>query len=208
MISSQNLQFSYQQNQLFSFPDFNCQQEETLLVLGNSGKGKTTFLHLLALILPVKSGQIIIDGKDVSKLSPEAAAKERAKNIGIIYQRPHFVSALSVQDNLLLANYLASKKLDKQKLKYLAEALGFESLLNKKTHELSIGEQQRVGIARALMNDPNVILADEPTSSLDDYNCEKVISLLNQQASVAKAAMVVVTHDQRLKNHFSNQISL
>ena len=132
----------------------------------------------------------------------------RAKNVGIIYQRPHFVHALSVMENLLLSNYLAGQKQDKQKAKLLAESLGFAEHLGKQTTQLSLGEQQRVGIARALMNNPNVILADEPTSSLDDENCDNVVKLLTQQTSQIGASLVIVTHDQRLKDQFANQITL
>ena len=135
-------------------------------------------------------------------------ANARAKNIGIIYQRAHFVSSLSVLDNILLSNYLSGQKQDREKAGYLAEQLGFANHLSKKTNQLSQGEQQRVSIARALMNNPNVILADEPTSSLDDNNCQKVIKLLKKQSALIGASLVVVTHDQRLKDEFANQIFL
>jgi putative ABC transport system ATP-binding protein len=111
-------------------------------------------------------------------------------------------------DNILMPNYLAGQKQDREKAAYLAEQLGFAEHLTKKTNQLSQGEQQRVSIARALMNNPNVLLADEPTSSLDDANCQKVISLLKTQSSVIGASLVVVTHDQRLKDEFSNQVFL
>jgi lipoprotein-releasing system ATP-binding protein len=132
----------------------------------------------------------------------------RARQLGIIYQRAHFVSSLSVLDNILLANYLANQKQDKNKAAYLADQLGFAEHLFKKPHQLSQGEQQRVSIARALMNDPAVILADEPTASLDDLNCRKVVALLKEQSQSIGASLVVVTHDQRLKDEFSNQVLL
>ena len=208
MIASQDLRFSYSATKSFSFPDIHCNDSETLLILGQSGKGKTTLLHLLALLLQPDSGKISLNERSVEQLNASQLADIRAKKIGIIYQRAHFVSALSVLDNILMPNYLSGRKEDKEKAAYLSEQLGFADHLAKKTNQLSQGEQQRVSIARALMNDPNVILADEPTSSLDDENCEKVIGLLKKQSSIISASLVVVTHDQRLKNEFSNQVFL
>lgn len=208
MIACQQLTFAYTPQKKFQFPDLLCRDNETLLVIGSSGTGKTTLLHLMALLLQPENGSIKVNDQEVSKLSAAEAAQMRAANIGIIYQRPHFVHSLSVVDNLLLSNYLAGKTQDKQRAKSLAESLGFADHLGKKTTELSLGEQQRVGIARALMNNPNVILADEPTSSLDDENCTKVIDLLTKQTSGIGASLVVVTHDKRLKDQFANQVSL
>jgi putative ABC transport system ATP-binding protein len=208
MISSQNLHFSYSSKKHFSFPDLECKNNEALLILGQSGRGKTTLLHLLALLLQPVSGKISVEGIALENISPQKAAEIRAQKIGIIYQKAHFVGALTVLDNILMTNYLAGKTQNKEKALYLAEQLGFADHLQKKTSQLSQGEQQRVSIARALMNDPSVLLADEPTSSLDDENCRKVIELLKKQSSVIGASLVVVTHDQRLKDEFSNQVSL
>lgn len=203
MIATQNLTFSYATDKQFAFPDFSCADRETMLILGKSGKGKTTFLHLMALLLKPTGGKIQINNQEISQLSVSSAADFRAENVGIIYQKPHFVHALSVMDNLLLSNYLAGKNQAKDKAQHLAESLGFAEHLSKKTTQLSQGEQQRVSIARALMNSPSVILADEPTSSLDDDNCLKVINLLKKQTQEIGASLVVVTHDQRLKDEFS-----
>ncbi|MCU0323963.1 MAG: ATP-binding cassette domain-containing protein [Spirosomaceae bacterium] len=208
VIESKNLTFSYNEHKKFSFPDFSCSAKETLLILGNSGKGKTTLLHLLALLQTPTGGSIRLKGEEISQLSPKNAAKMRAENIGIIYQKSHFVASLSVLDNLLLANYLADKKQSVERATELARSLGFAEHLNKKTTQLSQGEQQRVSIARALMNNPSIILADEPTSSLDDENCEKVIQLLDNQSNKIGAALIIVTHDQRLKDRFSNRVML
>lgn len=208
MISSTRLRFAYSAQKQFSFPDIHCNDKETLLILGQSGKGKTTLLHLLALLLKPESGDIVIAGKSVKSLSPQEITATRARHIGIIYQRPHFVSSLSVMDNILLSNYLANQQEDRQKARQLAEQLGFADHLGKKANQLSQGEQQRVSIARSLMNNPNIILADEPTSNLDDDNCQRVIQLLKRQSAQIGASLVVVTHDQRLKDEFSNQVFL
>lgn len=208
MISCKNLTFSYSPQKSFSFPDISCADREALLILGQSGKGKTTLLHLMALLLRPENGEIIINGKDIAPLSAAEAAGVRANQIGIVYQRPHFVSSLSVMGNVLLPNYLAQKVQDKNHVRQLAEQLGFAEHLSKKTNQLSQGEQQRVSIARALMNNPAVILADEPTSNLDDANCQKVIELLKNQSEQIGASLIVVTHDQRLKDVFSKQVKL
>ncbi len=208
MISSRQLTFSYSPTKKFAFPDLHCNDREALLILGQSGSGKTTLLHLLALLLTPGSGEISLNGQSLRNLTPADAARVRARQLGIIYQRAHFVSSLSVLDNILLANYLAHQQQDKHKAAYLADQLGFAEHLFKKPHELSQGEQQRVSIARALMNDPAVILADEPTASLDDLNCRKVVALLKEQSESIGASLVVVTHDRRLKDEFSKQVSL
>jgi lipoprotein-releasing system ATP-binding protein len=208
MIVSKDLSFSYTPQKKFNFPDLHCNDGEALLILGQSGRGKTTLLHILALLLEPQSGDIIIDGHSVRKLSAPQTASVRANKVGIVYQRAHFVSSLSVLDNLLLSNYLAGHKQNQDRAVFLAEQLGFGEHLAKKSHELSQGEQQRVSIARALMNNPAVILADEPTSSLDDANCQRVVTLLKSQSAQIGASLIVVTHDQRLKDEFSNQVFL
>lgn len=208
MISCQNLTFSYSPQKRFTFPDITCADREALLILGQSGRGKTTLLHLMALLLRPEGGSVMIGDKDITPLSVAEAAAVRASQIGIVYQKPHFVSSLSVLENVLLPNYLAQKFQDKNRARALAEELGFAEHLSKKTHQLSQGEQQRVSIARALMNNPAVILADEPTSSLDDDNCDKVITLLKNQSEQIGASLVVVTHDQRLKDVVGNQVKL
>lgn len=208
MLTTHDLTFAYSEAKQFAFPDIHCPDREALLILGQSGTGKTTFLHLLALLLTPKSGLVTINQTELTRLSPVQTAAFRAANVGIVYQKPHFVSSLSVLDNLLLANYLAGKAQQKARARDLAGQLGFADQLAKKTSQLSQGEQQRVSIARAVMNAQTVILADEPTSSLDDDNADRVIRLLRHQSEQIGASLVVVTHDQRLKDAFTNRILL
>ena len=208
MLETRHLTFDYTPAKQFAFPDVHCANREALLILGQSGRGKTTFLHLLALLLKPKSGSVIVDKTDLTQLSVADTAAFRARHLGIVYQKPHFVSALSVLDNLLLANYLANKPQDKNRARALATQLGFSEHLTSKTHQLSQGEQQRVSIARSVMNQPNVILADEPTSSLDDENTARVVALLRDQSEKIGASLIVVTHDQRLKDAFQNRVNL
>ena len=208
MLVCSELSFAYDSKKTFNFPSFTCKKGETLLILGNSGSGKTTLLHLLALLLTPKSGSIKINEQEIANLSAKASALMRANLLGIVYQKSHFVGSLNVIENLLLANYLADRRQSTEQAEKLAKELVISDLLNKKIASLSGGEQQRVSIARALMNNPDVILADEPTSNLDDENCEKVVDLLQNQSVNIGAALIIVTHDQRLKERFTNIISL
>lgn len=208
MIETKDLSYQYDKGKVIVFEDISIQAGETLLILGKSGVGKTTLLHLLALLLKPKIGKITINKTDVTSLNTSELVSFRAENIGIVFQKSHFVSSLSVKENLLLPNYFTGKSAEISYLIDLANSLGFDKYLHRKTSQLSLGEQQRVAIARAIMNSPKIILADEPTSSLDDENCKNVIALLQNQAKQINACLVIVTHDQRLKNEFSNQITL
>jgi ABC-type lipoprotein export system ATPase subunit len=208
MLQAQNLKFSYDGSNTLSFPNIECQNGEHLLLLGQSGSGKTTLLHLLGGLLSPQSGSIKVGEAEMSRLNGSSLDKFRGQNIGIIFQTAHFVKALTVQENLILAQQLAGKKIDKQLIVNVLQKLNLEHKLKSKTSELSVGEQQRVAIARALVNSPALILADEPTSALDDKNTDEVIQLLEKTASEANATLIIVTHDNRLKDYFKNQIQL
>ena len=206
MLETKNLRFKYDDDSVLSFPDIKT-SKENLLILGASGVGKTTFLHLLSGLLKPLEGEIDLIGTPISKLTMNEMDRFRGKNIGIVFQKPHFINSLTVKENLQLAQYI-SKKIDKTRISSLLESLGIEDKANKKTLNLSQGEKQRVAIALAIVNSPKLILADEPTSSLDDLNCNKVINLLKNQAAKYKAKLIIITHDYRLKKHFKNTLSL
>jgi len=208
MIQTQNITFSYAGKVNFVFPDIRTESGETLLITGGSGKGKTTLLHLLGGLLRPKSGTIFIGETEISKLSAKRLDQFRGKNIGLVLQQSHFVEAFSVLENISMASWLATGKKSEEKAKSLLKQLDLEDQMYKLTSQLSIGQQQRVSIARALINEPKLLLADEPTSSLDDENAFKVADLLSNLSKEYKASLIIVTHDQRLKDRFSNQISL
>ena len=206
MIVTKSLEFSYDNNFIFKFPNINLKSTENLLILGNSGIGKSTLLHNLAGILRPRSGIIKIFNNDISKFSEYELDKFRGENIGIIFQKPHLVNSLTVGENLELAQFLGSNK--RGDIKLILESLKILDKINKKPKELSHGEKQRVSIAIAIINSPKLILADEPTSSLDDSNCANVINILKEQALKYAAQLVVITHDSRLKKHFKNSLDL
>ena len=206
MIETKSLEFSYDNSFVFKFPNIKLKSNENLLVLGNSGIGKSTLLHNLAGILRPKSGSIKIFDQDISKLSELELDNFRGQNIGIIFQRSHFVNSLTVGENLELAQFLGRNK--KGNIKETLDNLKILDKINKKPKELSQGERQRASIALAIINSPKLILADEPTSSLDDTNCSNVIKILKEQALKYQAQLIVITHDSRLKKHFKKSISL
>ena len=206
MIETKSLKFSYDGKFVFEFPNIKLKNGENLLILGNSGIGKSTLLHNLAGIMTPQSGSIKIFGNDISKFSEIEIDKFRGENIGIIFQRPHFVNSLTVKENLQLAKYLG-KNLEGD-IKETLRSLKILDKIDKKPNDLSQGEKQRVSIAIAIINSPKLILADEPTSSLDDSNCNNVVNILKEQASKKNAQLIVITHDSRLKKHFKRSVKL
>ena len=207
MIKTESLKFSYDGKKYFDFPDINLDSGENLLIIGNSGIGKTTLLHLLAGILKPESGSISVSGTDISKFSDTELDKFRGDNIGIVFQKPHFISSLTINENLKLAQYFSPSNIRGDAKKSL-ESLNIKDKYQQQPNQLSEGEKQRASIALALINSPSLILADEPTSSLDDFNCNNVIKLLKKQANDHKAQLIVITHDARLKKHFKNNLNL
>lgn len=203
---TKDLSYSHPGQSLLKFPDIQLQPAESLLVLGQSGSGKTTLLNLLSGLLSPASGLIHLNGMELTGLKGDQLDLFRGKNIGIVFQKPHLLAPLTVKENLEMAHFLA--KTSGQAIPELLNELGMGAKLNASVQTLSEGEAQRVSIARALVNSPKLILADEPTSSLDDENTERVINLLKQQAKKIGAALVIVTHDQRVKNHISHFIEV
>lgn len=207
MIKTKGVEFNYDNQVFFKFQDINLKSSENLLIIGSSGIGKTTLLHLLAGLLESSSGSIKLFEEELSELSSHQLDRFRKNNIGIVFQRPHFINSLTVKENLELAQYIANKK-DSKRIENILKNLNIFDKSNKKTNQLSQGEKQRASIALAIVNSPKLILADEPTSSLDDINCDNVIKLLKKQAIDFGAQLIVITHDSRLKKHFKNSIEL
>ena len=208
MIETNNLKFTYDHSNHFSFPDVVCEKSEVLLISGKSGVGKTTFLHLLGGLLEVEKGSVVIDNQLISLMTQKEIDRFRRQNIGVILQQNHFVESLSVLENVVLSIWLSSGQNKVNDAKKVLIYLGLENQMQKLPSQLSVGQQQRVSIARAIVNNPKVILADEPTSSLDDENAMIVADLLENLAKEYNSALIIVTHDTRLKDRFSNQVTL
>ncbi|GFN32958.1 ABC transporter ATP-binding protein [Paenibacillus xylaniclasticus] len=173
---------------------------EFIAVVGPSGSGKSTFLSIAGALLKCSEGQVIINEQDISSLSANQLADIRLHEIGFIMQASNLVPYLNVLDQLLVVKRMAGKVSadDKAYAVKLLEELGLGAKLKKYPEELSGGEKQRVAIARALINDPSIILADEPTASLDTKRAHEVVSLIAQEVRKHKKAAVMVTHDERL----------
>ena len=182
MIKTNNLSFNYDNKVFFNFKNIDLKIGEDLLIIGNSGIGKTTLLHLLAGLLKADSGSINIYGQELKNF-PIINLISLEENIGIVFQRPHFINSLTVKENLQLAQYIG-KKNNNDRIENILNNLNILDKSDKKTNQLSQGEKQRVSIAMAIVNSPKLILADEPTSSLDDFNCTNVINLLKKQALI------------------------
>jgi len=208
MLKTSQLKYRYSKEKEFSFPDIDLAEGEQCVLLGMSGSGKTTLLHLIGGLLIPQSGSISINGVELNQLTGTDKDKFRGRTIGFIFQRNHLINSLNVRQNLQLAAYL-SNSMDKSDGG--EESLAMLELMDKASSnvlQLSQGQAQRVAIARAIVNKPKLILADEPTSALDDANCEKAIRLLLDISKQTGAALLVATHDQRLKEIVKNQIMI
>ena len=207
MIVTKSVNFKYKNVPEFIIPDLKVKSGEELLVLGNSGSGKTTLLNILGGMLKPERGEVFINGVSLYGLKGNGLDKFRGKNIGIVFQKPHILKALTVTENIALPHFFVGKSKPGLIEQYLKE-LGIYHKRNARVNTLSEGEAQRVSIARALANEPKVILADEPTASLDDLNAKTVIGLLQDQARKLNAALIVVTHDYRVKENIANSITM
>ncbi len=208
MIKVSDLTFSYSEKSELKFPDFSVDAGGHMLILGNSGVGKTTLLHLLAGILVPASGSVEIQGNKMEQMSAKQRDKFRGNNIGLVFQRSHFVQSLSVKENLQLVQFLSGNRQSNHRITEVLTSLELQDYANKKTYQLSIGQQQRLSVAVSVVNQPALILADEPTSSLDDENTNRVVSLLKSQSESVGATLMIITHDHRLKSEFEKQLTL
>jgi putative ABC transport system ATP-binding protein len=208
MLLTKDLKFEYTPLVKFSFPDIECSLGDSLVITGESGSGKTTLLHLLGGLIKPNSGKVILNETEINTLDGSSLDKYRGKHISIIFQKMHFISSISVLENILLAQWLGTDKKDKDSAIQILERLQIVDQKDKNIKQLSQGQQQRVAIARALINQPSLILADEPTSALDNKNAEIVEKLLRESAQTMNAALVMVTHDMRMKKSAKNTIDL
>lgn len=208
MLKTKDVTFSYTKESYFNFPNIKLSNGQSLLILGKSGIGKTTLLHLLAGILSPDSGNIFINDINITSFSSKKLDAFRGKQVGIVFQNTIVVSSLTVYENLQARLYFSRISYQKEEIENILDQLDLVSVKNQKPQTLSAGQLQRLGIALGVIHKPDIILADEPTSSLDDENCKLVIDLLKSQAKKSNANLIIITHDQRIKNSFTNTIVL
>ncbi len=209
MVRTNDLNFRYdRKGEMLHFPDIALNTGESLLILGKSGIGKTTLLHLLAGLLRPVSGKVMIGDTQINSLSHSQLDTFRGQNMGLVFQKSHAIRSLNVFENLQARLFFSKKSINTSAINALLEQLNLSETKKNKVNKLSEGQLQRLAIAMGVIHGPQLILADEPTSSLDDENCNSVLQLLQRQADKNRANLVVITHDMRIKPAFKNVISL
>lgn len=180
--------------------NFNLSKGDLVAIIGDSGSGKSTFLHLLAGVDKPSSGDIFIEDKNITKLNKEDLTIFRRRNIGVIYQFFNLIPNINVKKNISLPILLDDKKVDQEYFDEILSILGIKDKLNRFPRELSGGEQQRVAIARSLITRPAIVLADEPTGNLDRKNSEDIISLFKLVNQRLNSTIMIITHDEKVAN--------
>ena len=187
---------------------FSVDKGEFVAIVGPSGSGKSTLLHILGGVDTPTSGKVIIDKTDISKLDETALAIFRRRQIGLVYQFYNLIPILTVEENLTLPLLLDGRKPDKRQIADMVERLGLSKRLTHLPNQLSGGQQQRVSIGRALINNPAIMLADEPTGNLDSENSKEIISLLRRFNKEFNQTVIIITHDERIALSADRVISI
>jgi ABC-type lipoprotein export system ATPase subunit len=208
VVTVTDLVYRYSEGTSITFPGFSLEPGEQLLLLGESGSGKTTLLHLLGGLLRNYEGSMSVGGKELAALSETELDHFRGRNLGFVFQRNHLISALTVEQNLLMPQLLSKLPTDRARVADVLGKLGLKQKMNSRISALSQGQAQRVAIARAIMNRPPILLADEPTSALDDRNCAAVTELILDAAKESNATLIIATHDKRLKDKITKRVLL
>ena len=177
---------------------FSVQKGEFVAIIGASGSGKSTLLHLIGGVDRPTSGKVFIDGKDIYTLNDDNLAIFRRRQIGLIYQFYNLIPVLNVAENITLPTKLDGRDVDEKRLDELLKTLGLEKRKYNLPNQLSGGQQQRVSIGRAMMNEPALMLADEPTGNLDSKASEEIISLLRLSNKKYNQTVIVITHDEKI----------
>ncbi len=199
-----NLDFIIGNNTILSELNFSLDNGSHLIISGPSGSGKSTLIYLMSGLYRPTSGHVSFESNDYSKLTDKDIDDMRAKNFGLIFQRLHLIKHLTVEQNILLG----FNKIKLPNIEKLIEDIGLTAKKKQLAKDLSFGESQRVAIARGVVNNPKIIFADEPTSSLDDENTTRVLKLISAQANKNKSSIVISTHDERVKKFFKNILEI
>ena len=206
LIRTNNLSVKYGDVDI-KFPNINLDYGGQLLIIGKSGSGKTSLLNILGGLLAPETGNVLVNDTDLFSLPNNKRDNFRGQQIGFVFQTPHFIKSLCVNDNLKFSQYMSSK-VNQPKINMFLKKVDLNHLKNASIQNLSEGEKQRISIIRALVNQPSIIFADEPTSALDDNSCYNVVDLLTNLSQENNTTLVIVTHDKRIKDKFPNQINL
>jgi len=219
MINLTNLRFTWNKEEVINIKSLDIEKGHHLFIEGPSGSGKSTLLNLLGGVLTPQSGEISILGQSLNQLSSSKKDTFRANHIGFIFQQFNLLPYLSVLDNITLPCSFSkirknkalknSQSLEEEAIRLL-NALGIRGseLLQRSVNELSVGQQQRVAVARAMLGSPEIIIADEPTSALDSDNRQSFIKVLFDECEKADITLIFVSHDASLKAHFKHSINL
>lgn len=181
---------------------------EFVAIVGPSGSGKSTLLHILGGVDTPTSGSVIINGTDIAGLNEASLAIFRRRQIGLIYQFYNLIPILTVEENLMLPLLLDGRRPPKQRLDELVNQLGLKNRLHHLPNQLSGGQQQRVSIGRALINNPALLLADEPTGNLDSENSREIVNLLRRFNQELHQTVIIITHDERIALAADRMISI
>ncbi|WP_237225762.1 ABC transporter ATP-binding protein [Rubinisphaera sp. JC750] len=193
---------------VLDIPKFSLQAEEQASLVGSSGGGKTTLLNIIAGITTPDSGSVVVSGTDITKLPEAARDRFRAERIGFVFQTFNLLPAFSALENVLLGMSFSRGKVDRAHARELLGEMGLSQRLSHLPGQLSVGEQQRVAIARAIANRPQLLLADEPTASVDPTNKQTVLDLISKVCADHKISLLVVTHDPEIAGRFPRTVPI
>ena len=207
MLQLRNVQKSYTEPDgsrlpILDIPQFDVTNGEQMALVGKSGCGKTTLLHTIAGITRADAGEINIDGIDIAKLSEAGVDKVRADRIGYVFQTFNLLPGFSAFENVLLGMTFARGRKDPQRARQLLDRVGLSHRATHKPTALSVGEQQRVAVARALANKPSLLLADEPTANIDPRNQKKIVDLIRDTCREESVSLIIVTHSLEVAGQF------